>query len=470
MTQSTVDRMTGYDASMLYLETQTHYQVAGSLMLLEPDDAFTFSTLREWLAAQCDSIEIYRQHAYNPWWNVSHPVWRVDPDFDLDNHLHCTKLDPPADEDELLAVCGRIASKPLDLTKPLWEWWLIEGLENGRVAVFSRMHEAILDGVQAKSLMQQTSGLDVGEDTEIFAVNSGSPSDRDIFVTGLRERITRPLHFVRQLLHLILSLRHRAPKPRADLVPKFLQSPRTRFNRTLTPNRNLAYARLSLPAVKAVKNHYGTTVNTVATYLVASALRSYLKGVDDLPDQPLVAYMPKAVHGAPGIDGRNQTSGFLAYLHTDIADDEQRMLKTIESTNASKAHSEAQEATLVSDWARFSSPLWGKAFRLYSRLRLADKHRVVQSLVISNLGGGLANHHLAGARVVDMVPFGPLLDGAALFICMMAFDDKLEVGLMGCPEFTPDLADLARQLPTELSRIAERAGIAADPSSPAWSA
>jgi WS/DGAT/MGAT family acyltransferase len=452
--------MTGYDASMLYLETPTHYQVAGSLMLLEPQGSFTFETLRDWLSAQCDSIEIYRQHAYNPWWNVSHPVWRVDPDFDLDNHLHHLRLpEDQATEDELLAVCGRIASKPLDLSKPLWEWWLIEGLENGRVAVFARMHEAILDGVQAKSLVQQTSGASLAESGDVFVMNSGSPSDRDVFVTGLKERVARPAHLLRQLMNLILSLRHRKQKPPTDLVPKFLNAPRTRFNRTLTANRNLAYARLHLPSVKAVKNHYGTTVNTVVTYVVASALRTYLAAADDLPTQPLVAYMPKAVHGAAGVDGRNQTSGFLAYLHTEVDDDEQRMLETIKSTNASKAYSEGQEATLVSDWARFSSPLWGKAFRLYSRFNLADKHRVVQSLVLSNLGAGLGNHHLAGARVVDMVPFGPLLDGAALFICVSAFDDRLEMGLMGCPEYTPDLRLLAEQLPIELRTIADRAGI-----------
>ena len=102
----------------------------------------------------CEHIEIYRQHVYNPWWNVSHPVWRVDPNFDLDNHLHRIQLSQqPADEAAVLEVCGRIASAPLDLTRPLWEWWLIEGLPDGRVAVFSRMHEAILDGVQAKSLV-----------------------------------------------------------------------------------------------------------------------------------------------------------------------------------------------------------------------------------------------------------------------------------------------------------------------------
>jgi WS/DGAT/MGAT family acyltransferase len=293
----------------------------------------------------------------------------------------------------------------------------------------------------------------------VFVMNSGSPSDRAIFFTGLRERLTRPVHLVRQLRSVAVSLRHRTPRPPAELVPKFFQSPRTRFNRALTPNRNLAWAPLPLDTVKAVKNHYGTKVNTVVTYLVASALRAYLQHDGDLPDRPLVAYMPKAVHGAAGIDGRNQTSGFLAYLHTDIEDPEQRMLKTIESTDAAKAHCEAQQATLVSGWARFSSPLWGKAFRLYSRLKLADKHPVVQSLVISNLGAGLANHYIAGARVVDLMPFGAPIEGSVLFICAAAFDDRLEIGLMGCPEHMPELDYLAQQLPAELRAIAERVGI-----------
>src|SRR5262249_1955428 len=156
-----------------------------------------------------------------------------------------------------------------------------------------------------------------------------------------------------------LSLRKKK-KPSIDLMPKAFTAPRTRFNRTLTANRILAYARIDLESVKAVKNHYRTTVNTVVLYLVASALRDYLLYTDDLPDRPLVAYIPKAVHGAPGAEGRNQTSGFLTYLHTEVADAKQRMSKTIASATTSRSYFESLGPTLISDWARLSSPLWGR--------------------------------------------------------------------------------------------------------------
>ena len=461
-----MDRMTGHDASLLYMETPTHFNVGYGLMFIEPpagSGMFSFESFKGWLSGRCDEIATYRQHAYKPWWNFSHPVWRPDPNFDIDNHLHYLKISGrQAGDGELLTLCGHLASMPMDLTRPLWEWWYLDSLDNGTVAMFTKVHESCIDGVQGTTLTRQTTGAISNDSPEILIRDHGTPGTREIFVTGLLERASRPAYLVAQIWRTAALTLRKNQKPSSDLLPRAFTAPRTHFNRTLTANRNLAYARLDLKAVKAVKNHYRTTVNTVVLYLVASALRNYLLCADDLPDGPLVAYIPKAVHGAPGVEGRNQTSGFLTYLHTEVVDAEQRMSKTIASASTSRSYFESLGPTLISDWARFSSPLWGKGLRLYSRLRLADKHKVLQYLVISNIGGGLIDLDLGGARVVDLIPFASIYDGSALFVGITSVNDNLDIGLIGCPEYTPDIGYLAEQLSKELDGIAIFSGRAED--------
>ncbi|SHV29533.1 diacylglycerol O-acyltransferase [Mycobacteroides abscessus subsp. abscessus] len=233
-----------------------------------------------------------------------------------------------------------------------------------------------------------------------------------------------------------------------------MSAPRTSFNTTLTANRNLAWASLPIADVLEVKQRLGVKLNDVMLALTATVIRRYLIERGELPDQPLRAFVPVSVHDKPGQHGRNRTTGLLTSLQT-LTDDPLRRAREIASiTNAAKVHAEALGPGRIHDWFDFSARYWGVLFRVYSRLRMADRHKVMQNLVLSNIGGRHQDLYFAGARISRFYPFGAPFDGGALFVTVASHDDRLNVGLIACPEIIPSLADLAADYQQALSELA----------------
>ncbi|MDT4892562.1 MAG: diacylglycerol O-acyltransferase / wax synthase [Pseudonocardiales bacterium] len=456
-----MDRLSGLDASFLYFETPAHLMHVCGLLVLDTSTMpteYRFGTLRETLRTQLQDNPAFRRKLHNPVLNVDHPVWVPDDEFDIEHHVRRITVPAPGGSRELAEVCGDLAGQPLDRSRPLWEFWVIEGLADGRLAVMTKMHHATVDGISGANLVSDLCSLEPGAPPIVdtgHPAPARAPRDRDIVIDGLVGVAKRPLKLVRVLpetLGVLPGWVQRARRGRA--MPAPFSAPRTSFNGTVTGHRTVAFTRLDLALVKAVKNAFGCTVNDVVLALCSGALRTYLADRGELPDTSLVAMVPVSVHGRTRAGGTNKVSGMFSSLSSDIADPAARLGAIAEQNRIAKEHHQTLSASLLQDWAQFAAPsTFGLAVRVYSRLRLADRHPVVHNLVVSNVPGPPMPIYFLGARVTGFYPFGPVFHGAGLNITVLSNDGHLDIGIIACRELAPELWELADAMPVALDEL-----------------
>ncbi len=445
--------LSGLDASFLYLETPQ--QPLHVCSILELDTAsmpggYTFERMRDELAQRITAMPQLREKLADSPLNLDHPVWVEDRDFNIDRHLHRIGLPPPGGRMELSEIAGHIASLPLDRTRPLWESWVIEGLEGtdardgGRIAVLTKMHHAGVDGVTGANMMSQMCSTEVDAPRPDPVDGSGDASELAIVAGGLARFASRPLHLVNVLPRTMSSVAKTVQRLRTgETMAAPFAAPQTAFNAKVSGHRNIAYAQLDLEDIKKVKDHFGVKVNDVVMALVSGVLRQFLADRGELPESSLVAMVPVSVHGKSDRPGRNQVSGMFSRLETQIADPVERLKAIAEANSAAKEHSSAIGATLLQDWSQFAAPaVFGVAMRLYARTRLTSA-RPVHNLVISNVPGPQVPLYYLGCEIAAMYPLGPVFHGSGLNVTVMSLNGRLNVGLISCPELLPDLWELA---------------------------
>jgi WS/DGAT/MGAT family acyltransferase len=458
-----MDRLSGLDASFLYLETAA--QPLHVCSILESDTStipggYSFDRMRDALNLRIKAMPEFREKLADNRFNLDHPVRVEDKDFDVDRHLHRIGLPSPGGRVELGEICGHIASLTLDRSRPLWEMWVIENVagtdphDGGRLAILTKVHHASVDGVTGANLMSQlcTTEADAPAPDPVDGVGGGS--DLEIAVSGAFKFATRPLslaNVVPSTLSTVVDTVRRARNGLTMAAP--FAAPKTRFNATVTGRRNVAFAQLDLEDVKTVKNHFGVKVNDVVMALVAGVLRRFLLDRDELPDSPLVAMGPVSVHDTSDRPGRNQVSGMFASLHTDVDDPGERLRAIAGANSVAKQHSAAIGATLLQDWSQFAAPaVFGVAMRVYASSRLTSA-APVHNLVVSNVPGPQVPLYFLGAKVKAMFPLGPIFHGSGLNITVMSLNGSLDVGLISCPELLPDLWDMADDFGAALKEL-----------------
>ncbi|MGH3541830.1 MAG: WS/DGAT/MGAT family O-acyltransferase [Mycobacterium sp.] len=448
-----MQRLSGLDASFLYLETASQPLHVCSILELDTSTmpyGYTFDRLRDELAVRIKAMPQFREKLADSPLNLDHPVWVDDDSFDVSRHLHRIGLPPPGGRMELSEICGHIAALPLDRTRPLWEMWVIEGVagtdaqQGGRLAVMTKVHHACVDGVTGASLLSQLCSTEADAPPPEPVDGVGDASQIEIAVSGLAKFASRPLRLVNVLPNTVSSAVETLSRARSGLaMARPFAAPRTTFNASVTGHRNVAYAQLDLEDIKKVKNHFDVKVNDVVMALVSGVLRQFLLDRGELPDASLVAMVPVSVHGKSDRPGRNQVSGMFSSLQTHITDPAERIKAIAEANSVAKQHSSAISATLLQDWSQFAAPaVFGLAMRAYARTRLT-KSRPVHNLVISNVPGPQMPLYLLGCEVKAMYPLGPVFHGSGLNITVMSLNGKLDVGLIACPELVPDLWELA---------------------------
>jgi len=449
-----MQRLSGLDASFLYLETSTQPLHVCSVLELDTSTipgGYSFERLVDEVALRVTAIPTFREKLSNTFLNLDHPVWVEDAEFDVQRHVHRIGLPAPGGRIELAEVCGHLAALPLDRRHPLWEMWVIEGLDGtdarkgGRLAVMTKVHHAAVDGVTGANLMSQLCSVEPDAPPPVPVEGSGDANPLRIALGGLGRFASRPISLATSVLpstvSTVVESVRRAAGGRAMASP--FAAPQTPFNGSITAHRNVAFTQLELADVKTVKDHFGVKVNDVVMALVSGVLRRFLIDRGELPESTLVAMVPVSVHDRSDRPGRNQVSGMFASLHTEIDDAGQRLMAIAEGNTVAKEHSSAIGATLLQDWSQFAGPaVFGVAMRVYARTRLTES-RPVHNLVVSNVPGPQIPLYFLGAEVQAMYPLGPIFHGSGLNITVMSLTGKLNVGLISCPELLPDLWDMA---------------------------
>jgi WS/DGAT/MGAT family acyltransferase len=456
-----MERLSGLDATFLYLESNAALMHVCGLLLLDPTsvpDGYSFDRLRKTLTQRTQGVPQFRRKLHDPVLNLDHPVWVDDDEFDIDHHFHRIAVPAPGGREEVAELAAHLAGQPLDRSRPLWEMWLIEGLADGSVAVLSKMHHASVDGVTGASLVSYLCSLEPDAPPILSAQRGAAvrrPSDPEIVIGGLVNRLMRPVHLAKILpstASAVPDWLSRARKGRA--MPAPFTAPRTSFNGMITGHRSVAYVSLPLAEVKEIKNALGATVNDVVMAVVSGALRTYLAGRKELPKSSLVAMVPVSVHGQSTRHGVNKVSGMFSSLSTDIAHPVERLERIAERNKVYKEHHKALSANILQDWATFAAPnTLGLAMRVAAALRFADRTPVIHNLVISNVPGPPVPIYFLGAKVRGFHPLGPVFHGAGLNVTVVSSDGHLDVGLIACRELAPDLWPMADAFKDALAEL-----------------
>ena len=462
-----LQRLSGLDASFLYLETPTQPLHVCSVLVVDASTmpgGYSFEGLRQELARRLTAIPSFREKLANSFLNLDHPVWVEDEEFDLERHVHRVGLPAPGGRSELAEICGHLASLPLDRRHPLWEMWVIEGVDGtdaragGTLAIMTKIHHAAVDGVSGADLMSQLCSIDPNPPAPEPRAASGAANPLRIAIGGLVRFATRPVALATSVIPATVStvvdtVKRVSGGGNAMAAP--FAAPPTPFNATVTAQRNIAFAELDLEDIKTVKNHFGVKVNDVVMAMVSGVLRNYLIERDGLPESSLVAMIPVSVHERSDRPGRNQVSGMFSSLETDIDDPGERLAAIAANTSAAKEHSSAIGATLLQDWSQFAGPaLFGVAMRVYANSRLTET-RPVHNLVVSNVPGPQVPLYFLGGEIKAMYPLGPIFHGAGLNITVMSLNGKLYVGLISCPQLMPDLWEMADGFAAGLAELVD---------------
>lgn len=368
-------------------------------------------------------------------------------------------LPAPGSQRQLAEQVADLIGRHLDRARPLWEVYVIHGLQDGGVAVLTKMHHAAVDGVSGAEVMSilldnTATGRELEPQPALMAEQY--PSEVEMLGRGLAGMLRQPLRALRSVpttvphLDEVATLRHlpgvkaiaRSGRLVKRLIPagnggparpgKDVVAPHTRFQTRVSAHRRVAFGSLSLAEVKTIKNAFGCTVNDVVMALCTSALRSWLDERSELPDQPLAGFIPMSVRTPEqmGTFG-NRVSVMIAELPTDEADPVQRLSRIHETMKDAKVRHSALPASLLLDANHFIPPaLFAQAARATSRLIGLPGINQPANVAISNVPGPSVPMYLGGARQRSQFPVSGVLDGIGLNITVMSYLDSLEFGIV----------------------------------------
>jgi len=470
-----MEQLTGLDASFLYLETPSLHMHVSMAAVFDPTTVpggYAFDKLRDLVGERLAGAPIFRRRLVEVPFRLGHPYWVDDPNFDIDYHIRRGALPSPGGMEELGRFVGDVCSRQLDRSKPLWEMYIVEGGRDGTIAVVTKIHHSTIDGVSGAELLSQLFDLEpqppATPPVPVTGADDALPSELHLVGRALATRVTKPVGVGRLLWRTgraVIDVR-RVRSRSAGRAALPLTTPRTSLNAAITPHRSVSFSSISLEDVKRVKRACGTTVNDVVLALCTGALRRYLLEGDELPAEPLVATVPVSV--APEVGNRrgaNKISAMFVALPCQIEDPLERLEAIHQGTKGAKEEHHALGADVLLNWAEHATPnVFSAAARTYTRLKLAEHHRPIHSLVMSNVPGPDFPIYLAGAELVAGFPLGPVMDGAGLNITVMSYRGVLNWGFMTCTESVPRTAALAASVPGVLDELLAAAGL--DPATP----
>ena len=460
------DRLTGLDASFLHIESDTSHMHVAGVMLFEGSPP-SRDDLVEALDRKLHLVPRYRQKlAFVPL-AQGRPRWVDDPHFNPDYHVRMTALPEPGSEEQLRNLAGRVFSQQLDRDKPLWEMWVVEGLEGGnRWALLSKTHHALVDGVSGVDIASVLFDLSkepapVSEPAKRWLPRP-LPSRTQLLAEALFERATMPGEVARGVRAVF-----RAPRRIAGAAVGALAgvgamawagmspAPPSPYNTAIGPHRRFTWVRCSLADVKEIKNSLGGTVNDVMLAIVAGALGRDLRrrGVD-VAGLELRAMVPVSVRSedARGALG-NQVAAMMAPLPVGYDDPVVRLQRIAASMERVKDSGQAVGAQMLTELTGFAPPtIMGQASRLVSRQRFFN-------LVVTNVPGPQIPLYMLGREMIELFPMVPLAPNQGLGVAIMSYNGRISFGLVGDYDALSNLDQLAIDFQESLAELAQAAGV-----------
>jgi WS/DGAT/MGAT family acyltransferase len=465
--------LSGLDSLFLYLETENAPMHIGGVSLLDVNTPFgrlDFAAFRRVLAARLGAARIFRQKLAPVPLNLGKPYWIDDPDFHIDNHLERTQLPEPGGNREVAALASWEFAHPLNREHPLWQLvWAegvdgIPGISKGSVALISKIHHAAIDGISGAEILGA-----------LYDLQPEKPPEAEPPLQQTTDAVPSALELLGQAGRGLLRLGKAYPGTVAEAVKGIARSgavwgkhrihppplpfaaPRSCLNVPIHREREWGCELFPLERVKAIRAavELPVTLNDVVLALCAGGLRDYLLQRDALPEQPLVAMVPISVRtedelGAMG----NAVSAMLVPLATDEADPLKRLERIHRDATGAKVHHQAIGARTLSDASQFIPfSLAGLASRLYTRMELAEKHRPIFNLVITNVPGPQVPLYIGGARLLAHAGMAPIFDGMGLILPIFSYNGTLSIGALSSRNILPDMEHFTAALKGSLEAL-----------------
>jgi diacylglycerol O-acyltransferase len=452
-------RLKGLDGAFLAFESPTtHLHIAG-VLVFDPSGVpggVGFRQIRDMVAARVSRVPPFRRRMVEVPFGLQHPTMVDDPDFDIDFHVRRVSLPQPGGHGELATLVGDIVERPLDRDRPLWEFHVVEGLDQGHVAVVTKIHHAIIDGVSGAEIMAAFFDLTAQPDEPAAGTDEGSavwapervPGDveqlRDALgsLPGQTDAVARTLGATARTVRNITG-RNREGQGAAP--PMLFQAPRTSINRAISSHRRVAFAEMPMEDIRRVRGVLGGSVNDVVLASVSGAMRGFFSGRGESLDGSLVAMVPISVRSESerGTLG-NRVSATLVSLATGVEDPVDRFKVIATGMHQAKEQQETVGSELFSNWAQAIFPMVStRVSRLVTNLRLFDHLRPVFNLVVSNIPGPDVPLFMAGARMVAIYPIGPVAEGVGVNVTVFSYLGTMYVGVQGCWDLVPDVEVIA---------------------------
>lgn len=378
---------------------------------------------------------------------LHHPVWVDDPNFNIGRHLFRSRIAAPGSLREMDQAIAEIASVQLPRDRPLWETWLLEGLADGGIVLVTKIHHSLADGVASANMLAKIMSVEPGpEDHHVARPTwTGEPiPSRGALLKGAlhdqREQLNAigPLirRTVKGSIHVLENMRNRSAA-----VPYPFVTPRTVFNRTLSPRRSFSSTTLPLAELKVVKNAAGVTLNDVVLATVAGALDRFFDARGETPRRPLVASVPMAVPGADGVPrtAGNRVANLFTSLCNDVTDPLARLKKIHAVTEQSKEVQQQLGVETMLDWSEaLPAAAYRWIMRAYSHSGLSDVIPPPANLIISNVRGPDHPLYVAGARLRTIYSVGPAVEGIGLNITAWSYCGSLAFALIADADAVAD--------------------------------
>jgi diacylglycerol O-acyltransferase len=455
-----MDRISLVDDAFLRLESRRQPFHIGMLLLFEPDETAPedfVMQLSEKLRKSAAMQKPFNRHLVQK--NGLH-YWEDDTNFDLEHHFAHISLPKPGRIRELLSTVSRVHSCHLDRAYPLWRLYLIEGIEDGRFAVYMKIHHALVDGVSGIKMLIKGMSADQEESRHLppFWENGVSSSKRQHLpvptptAKGLsalgklsRNGVNSIPPVLREIRSNITDMWQRNP----DFVFGG-QAPRCSLNQSVSATRRFAAQSFSTPRIRAVAKAFDGTVNDVVLAMCGAALRHYLKELDDLPEQPLVAAVPVSIRREESAEGGNEVAFTLCHLATQLEDAGERIIAIKACMDHNKNHIRdlSPTQTLTTAAVKLIPGAINALFNL-------NPNKTLGNLVISHVPGPRQDMYWQGAKLSGLYPLSLLTDGAALNITLVSRHDTVDFGLIACRKSVPHVQRLLQYLEDGLIELEE---------------
>jgi diacylglycerol O-acyltransferase / wax synthase len=458
-----LDRLSPVDASFLAQEKQSSHMHVGAVLIFEGPPP-THEEFVNTLLSRLHLVPRYRQKLAFPRFEMGRPVWVDDPRFNIDYHLRHTALPEPGSLEQLRNLAARIHSQRLDRSKPLWELWLVQGLERNRFALISKTHHSLVDGVSGVDLASVLFDLSPVP-TEVPGTDGDwtphpEPSSARLVAKGVEDAVKAPIGLAGRALQAVqhpgraVGAAREAAEGVGEVVWAGLNpAPDTPLNVPIGPHRRLWWVQSHLDEFKEIKNTFGGTVNDVVLAVVAGGLRRWLHGrgvrTEGLELRALVPVSIRAEHEHGQLG--NRIAVMRGPLPVYVDDPVRRLRMVSDAMSGLKESKQALGAEVITGLQRFAPPtLLAQASRLNFSTRLFN-------LIVTNVPGPQFPLYMLGRELQELIPVAFLPENHALAIAIMSYNGNVEFGLLGDYDALPDIDEVGGALEDSLAELLERA-------------